>query len=169
MIPPRIIARITSWGRVELEKKQLRALMRSAGNSVKTKTSKLISKTSGGGRTSYRNGARYRSSAPGQPPVRVSGKLQQSLKTYVYPSGEGFAVRAREFYSLFLEGGAIGGGGKKGSARARRHRRATALQSTRRILEPRPFLGRVMREEAPELERRVKLALDQSLKWRETK
>jgi hypothetical protein len=175
---------INHWGEVQLDKKELRALMRSAGNDVKTKTARLISPTQGGGR-SYRGGGgsayrgdykagAYRASAPGQPPVSVTGTLKRSLRTYVYKNGEGFAVRERAFYSLFQETGAHGGGNPGGHrqnardrAQARRHRARSVY--TTRVLEPRPHLDRVMKQEEANLQRRVRTALDQGMKWRETK
>jgi hypothetical protein len=170
--------RITSWGEVRLDKTELRRLMRSAGNDVKNKTARLISASAGSGRTyaggggsayrgAYRPG-RYRASAPGSPPVAVTGSLKRSLRTYAYKNGEGFAVRERQFYSLFLEAGARGGGnpGSRGNrGRGRRHR----SRYTARVLLSRPHLDRVMAQEAPELDRRVRAALTQALKWRETK
>ena len=51
--------------------------------------------------------------------MRVSGDLRASLKTFVFKSGEGFAVRARAFYSLFLEAGAKGGGNPGARAASR--------------------------------------------------
>ena len=171
---------INSWGEVALDKRRLKNLMRSAANDIKTKTSRLIAQSNGSGRT-YRGGGGsayrgsyvaggYRASAPGDPPVRVSGTLQQSLKSYVYPSGEGFAVRERAFYALFLEVGARGGGNPGGRAvaqrtRARRHRGVY----TRRVLEPRPSLDRVMAQQEAQLEKRVTAALHDGLTWRETK
>jgi hypothetical protein len=175
--------KINHWGDVELDKKELRSLMRSAGNSIKTQTARLINQSSGSGRLYYGGGGsayrgsykagRYRASAPGQPPVRVSGSLRNSLRVYTYPSGEGFAVRERQFYSLFLEAGARGGGnpGSRYGVRARRNlaRRRRVRSFTARILSPRPHLDRVMEREAPELDRRVRKALAEGLKWRETK
>lgn len=174
---------IKSWGEVTLDKKQLRALMRSAGNDVKTKTARLISAESGSGRA-YRGGggAAYRgsykagpytASAPGQPPALVTGSLKRSLRTYAFKDGGGFAVRERQFYSLFLEAGAHGGGnpGKAATAKqravARRHRARSAY--TARVLRPRPHLDRVMAEQAPSLDARVRKAFDEGLTWRQTK
>jgi hypothetical protein len=171
---------VTSWGEIMLDKRQFRALMRSAGNYVKTKTGRLISQTSGSGRLyrgsggaryrgSYRPG-HYRASAAGQPPVMVTGTLKRSLRTYVFKNGEGFAVRERAFYSLFLEAGATGGRpgsrptGRSAVARWRARRRG---QSSR-VLEPRPHLDRVMAEEKPNLDRRVEQSLYQGLRWRDT-
>ena len=86
----------------------------------------------------------------------------------------GFAVRAREFYSLFLEAGAKGGGnpGKSGARafnrRTGKPKRARGVY-TARVLEPRPFLDRVMARELPTIQRRVREALTGALKWRDTK
>jgi hypothetical protein len=170
---------LSNWGEVSLDKRELRNLMRSAGNDVKAKTARLISQTTGAGRVyrggggnayrgAYRRGA-YRASAPGDPPVMVTGTLRQSLKTYAFRSGEGFAVRERAFYALFLEAGATGGGnpgrGAKGRARDGRRRR----NSSRRVLDARPHLDRVMAREEANLDRRVRQALAGGLRWRETK
>ena len=170
---------VTSWGEVLLDKREMKSLMRAAGNDVKNKTAKIINASQGGGRVTHYKGDKsgsYRASKPGDPPVRASGALRASLKTYVYPSGEGFAVRARQFYALFLEGGARGGGNPFGGRpaasaawRAQARRKRARGHYTTRVLEPRPFLDRVMAQEAPELDRRVKLALDKALKWKETK
>jgi hypothetical protein len=175
---------INNWGEVVLDKKQLRALMRSAGNDVKSKTARLISAKEGGGRV-YRGGGgsayrgdykagRYRASAPGDPPVTVTGTLKRSLRTYAFKNGEGFAVRERAFYSLFQEAGAQGGGNPGGRrttprerAQARRHRARHVFET--RVLAPRPHLDRVMKQEEANLQRRVRTAMDQGMTWKETK
>jgi hypothetical protein len=167
---------VTSWGTVALDKRELRKVMRAAGNDVKSKTARLINASQGGGRTYFGPAGRYRASSPGSPPVRVSGDLRSSLKTYVFKSAEGFAVRAREFYALFLEVGARGG--KPGSRRRRSDHRglSESVRSARarargenRVLEPRPFLDLVMAREANELDRRVRAALEHALTWKQTK
>lgn len=170
-MPAFVELKINSWGEVVLDKRELRALMRSAGNEVKRKTASLIGKTEGSGRAYYRGGRRYRASSPGNPPVFVSGALRNSLRVYTWKDGSGFAVRERQFYSLFLEAGARGGGGRKGSTKNRRHRRGMkqAAFAGQRVLEPRPHLDRVMQEQAPEIDRRVRLAMEKGLKWRETR
>jgi len=172
---------VSSWGQVMLDKRELSKVMRAAGNDVKTKTARLINKSDGGGRhysahpaTRYRPAAPpYRASSPGQPPAAPTGTLRGSLKTFVYPSGEGFAVRARQFYALFLEVGAYGGAsGNKRQHRSlgRTVRKAHAKQrGERREMEPRPFLDRVMEQEHTELDRRVRLALSKALTWKQTK
>lgn len=165
---------VSSWGEVLLDKREVNALMRSAGNDVKKKTQTLISKSDGGGRSYPIPGAhaRYTASSAGNPPARRTGALQQSLKTYVLKTTTGFAVRARQFYSLFLEAGAKGGGnpGARGAginSRTGRRKRARGVY-TKRVLEPRPFLDKVMDAEAPNIERRVHQALTQALKWKQT-
>jgi hypothetical protein len=171
---------ISSWGEVQLDKRELKNLMRSAAGTVRTQTRRLIAKGAGGGRWyaggggaayrgTYRAG-RYRASAPGAAPVSVSGTLAGSLVARPYKSGEGFAVRARAFYGLFQESGARGGGnphGRAGVHQRTRQRRRRAFQT--RILLPRPFLSQVMSIEAPNLDKRVRLALDQGMTWKETK
>lgn len=75
---------ISSWGTVELDKRELRNLMRSAAGTVRTATRKAIARKGGGGRLysggggsayrgAYRRGA-YRASAPGAAPVSVSAR-----------------------------------------------------------------------------------------------
>lgn len=178
---------VSNWGEVALDKKGLRALMRGAANDIRSKTARLINQSQGSGQ-SYRGGGgsqyrgqyhagHYLASAPGDPPTRVTGTLRASLKSYVWPTGEGFAVRARAFYALFLETGARGGGNPYGgrsraAAQARatgRRRRSGRGRYQTRVLEPRPFLDRVMDEQASELERRTRDALGKGLTWKQTK
>jgi hypothetical protein len=165
---------VSSWGEVMLDKREVNNLMRSAGNDVRNKTQRLINRTEGGGRSYFApGGTRYRASAPGTPPSRRTGALRGSLKTYVLKQTTGFAVRAREFYALFLEAGAKGGGNPGQRAprlnpRTGRAKRARGM-FTKRVLEPRPFLDHVMAQEEPNIERRVRAALTQALKWKQTK
>lgn len=165
--------KVNSWGEVLLDTREVNALMRSAGNDVRTKTRRLIARSEGQGRTYHTPGGQpYRASSAGQPPASRTGQLAGSLKTYVLKRTTGFAVRARQFYALFLEAGARGGGNpgaRGGGINMRTHRRQRARGVyTRRVLEPRPFLDRVMAQEAPTIERRVRQALTEALKWRET-
>lgn len=169
---------IKSWGEVRVDKHEMAKLMRAAGNDVKNKTQRLINASNGGGRLTHYHGrsGSYRASLPGDPPVRASGDLRSSLKTYVFKTGEGFAVRARQFYALFLETGARGGGNPFGGrpaasaewrSRVRRHR--ARGRYTQRVLEPRPFLDRVMAQQEPEITRRLRDAISKSLTWKDTK
>ncbi|HEY6323477.1 MAG TPA: hypothetical protein VJA16_18200, partial [Thermoanaerobaculia bacterium] len=150
----------------------LKNLMRSAGTDIRGKTQRLIAHGGGSGRYyAGGGGARYRgqyraqgyyASAPLQPPVTVSGTLRASLRSYSYPSGDGFAVRARAFYGLFLAAGASGGGRTRGGVRRRGQHQA-------RVLQPRPYLDQVMHDEQSQLEQRVRTALTQGLTWKDTK
>lgn len=166
--------KITSWGEIMLDKREMTKLMRAAGNDVRTKTARLINASDGGGRVYRRSGGggTYRASTAGNPPTRRSGALRGSLKTYVFKSAEGFAVRARQFYALFLETGARGGGnpGSRGRINPRTGKRMRARGVyTARVLEPRPFLDRVMEQEAPNITRRLREAFVKSLTWKQTK
>jgi hypothetical protein len=163
---------ISSWGQVMLDTREMKKLMRAAGNDVKNKTARLINASDGGGRTYRRAGRTYRASTAGNPPIRVSGALRASLKTYPFKSGEGFAVRARAFYALWLETGARGGGNPHGKSAINRKTGRTVRargRYTTRVLEPRPFLDTVMAREAPELNRRVEAAMRNALTWKQTK
>jgi hypothetical protein len=171
--------KVKSWGIFAYDKRAVKALLRGAANDIKSKTARLIARTSGSGRV-YRGGGgakyrgtykagHYQASAPGEPPVQVSGTLKGSLKSYVYKDGDGFAVRERAFYALFLEAGALGGrpGSRAKTASARRQRRKQAPTSAR-VLEPRPSLDVVMEGEAKNLEKRLTKAFDEGLTWRQT-
>ena len=167
---------VTSWGEIAIDKREMRALMRGAGNDVRSKTSRLINASDGSGRVYRRPGGAgsYRASTSGNPPIRRSGALRASLKTYVFKSAEGFAVRARQFYALFLEVGASGGGNPGSRASLPINRRTgrkmrTKGRYTTRVLEPRPFLDRVMAQEAPNITRRLRDAFARSLTWKQTR
>ena len=88
-------------GVVAVDKRELRKLMRAAGNDIRGKTSRLINQRNGGAR---RHTVRRDAIPPRRPAHRRSASRAicgTSLKTYVYKSAEGFAVRARQFYALF--------------------------------------------------------------------
>jgi hypothetical protein len=169
---------ITGWGEVALDKREMRRLLGAAGRDIQRKTQRLLVRSQGGGRVyrggggaayrgQYRAGS-YRASAPGDAPVTVSGGLRTSLRTFAYPSGDGFAVRARQFYALFLEAGARGGGNYGSRGGPRRRGRARDRGGVR-VLDPRPFLRRVMTAEGPSLRERIRTALTRGVTWRETR
>lgn len=159
--------RITSWGEVTLDKRQLRNLMRSAANDIRTKTRRAISLSEGSGE---RYGGAYRASAPGLPPVRRTGELYQSIRARTFRDGTGFTVRAGAFYATMLEAGAKGGGGYRHRGHiARLIRRLRQRRHTARVLAARPFLSKVMQQEEANLQRRVRIALDEGLTWKETR
>jgi hypothetical protein len=177
---------VSSWGELTQDTKALKALMRAAGSDIASKTRKLIGASGGGGRL-YRGGGGaanrgdykpgpYRASAVGQAPVAVSGSLRSSLKVYPYKTGEGFAVRMRQFYAVWLESGATGGGNPFGGRpkaaaawRAGERRHHAKGVYTQRVLLPRPSLDAVMMQEQANLDRRVMAALQSGLTWKQTK
>ena len=135
--------------RLTLDKRGKLAVLRKAGNEVASKARSLIRRAQGGGRTYYGGGGskwrpkfhgKYQASAPGQPPVNVTGTLAKSIKVRPFPSGDGVAVRDSAFYALFLEAGASGGqgSGRKG-VKGKRNKRSGKVGS--RVLAPRPFLS----------------------------
>ena len=154
---------------LEWDKKGLKTALRAAGNEVAGVARKLVRQSTGGGRTYYIGGSgggkgRYRASAPGQPPTSVTGLLAKSIKVRVFRSGEGVAVRDTAYYSLFLEGGAQGGQGK----RVGKHRRGNRGVGAR-VLKPRPFLSRALNDRRASLEQRLGEAIAKGLKFRRVK
>lgn len=143
---------------ITYEKKQLKALMRKAGQEVAALARSLIRRSVGGGRL-YRGsgGSKYRpykagsytASGPGQAPVSVTGTLARSIVARPFKSGEGVAIRDTMFYALFLEKGARGGGRKSGL-------KGKAKSATGRILEPRPFLTAALAQRSGSIESRLR-------------
>jgi hypothetical protein len=105
-------------GATVLDKAQLRAVMRGAGNEIAAKARAMI--RSGGAMAKRK--ARRASSA-GAPPVNRTGNLARGIKVRLRRDGEGVTVRdiasAKDgaFYALFLEKGAKGGGGNTADRR----------------------------------------------------
>jgi hypothetical protein len=165
-------------GRLELDKKHVRTVLRRAGNEIAGAARSLIRQSAGSGRVYWYHGSsgghgRYRASAPGQAPVSLSGKLASSIKVLLFRSGEGVAVRDAVFYALMLEKGAKGGGGdtrehnlhyaRTGSGKRRMNK--SAIGQTR-VLAPRPFLSIALDQRRASLERRVGEAISTGLKMR---
>ncbi len=136
-------------GRLEVDKKLMRATLRAAGAEVAAVARRLIRQSGGTGQL-YRG---RRASAPGQAPLNQTGRLAGSFRIRVYRSGEGVSItdeaRSRTGsgapYALFLEKGARGGvssfgrGGKSlSNFRIGADRRAGKVGN--RVVEPRPFL-----------------------------
>jgi hypothetical protein len=109
-------------------KKQLRAVLRAAGNEVARNARALI-----------RSGGKKRVSLPGQPPVSRSGNLARSIKLRPSRDGERITIKDVAYYALFVEKGAKGGvgSGRKGAKGKANRRGATIGQ---RILAPHPFM-----------------------------
>ena len=176
---------ITSWGEVALDKRRLKALMRSAGTDIASKTRRLISQTAGSGRyyaggggSAYRGSYRaegYYASAPGQPPVSVTGTLRRiaeglSLTRAAMASPCASAPFTRSSSRPARAAGATpsaAGANPRPPSAGARHRARGRYQT--RVSRSRPHLDRVMAEQEPILERRVRAALDEGMTWRQTK
>jgi len=166
-------------------KKRMRKLMRQAGQEVAGLARALIRRAAGGGRTyggsggskfvykrsgksvsrPYKAGA-YTASAPGQPPVNVTGTLLRGIIVRPFKSGDGVAVRDRTFYALFLEAGARGGGRKK---RGGQRVKGKAGAASARVLQPRPFLSTALARRERSLGERVRAAIIDDIEFRRIK
>lgn len=165
-------------GRLELDKKLVRRSLVAAGREVARATKRLISQSSGGGRlyrgpggsaAKYRGGytpGAYRASAPGQSPARVTGTLARDVTVKPFRSGEGVAIRDTAFYALFLEAGAHGGGSRGGRGIRNLRRRGKRIAMTARVLEPRPFLSRVLGQREASIGKRIGEAINSGVKFR---
>jgi hypothetical protein len=167
-------------GRLEFDKKMLRATMRAAGSEVAAQARVLVSRSGGSGRL-YRG---RKSSSPGEAPVRLSGLLSRSFKVRVFKSGEGVAIRDTAFYAKFLETGAQGGGGdthnqanillagEKGRfgriLRGKSRMKKTAINQSR-VLLPRPYLTTALGMREASIRARVAASLNNGLKFERTK
>lgn len=146
-----------SSGTFELDKKHLRAVFRAAGAEVAAAARQLIRRAAGGGKKH----GRHRASAPGQPPASESGALARSIRSKVYKSGLGVAVRAfgggKGWYAAPLEVGArhYSPGSK------RRHRAAGAASGvgTGTRMAARPFMSVALARKAPSIGPRIEDAL----------
>src|ERR1700733_11845529 len=161
-------------GRLELDKKLLRATLRSAGGEVVSVARSLI-RASGEGKDQA-----HRTSLPGEAPSSHTGALAAGIKVNVFKSGEGVSIvdtaRSRSGsgapYPLFLEMGARGGGGKKGSRNAyKRVNRKYVLVSVTgtRVVEPRPFLTAALTMREASILQRIKAAVESGMKFNRQK
>jgi hypothetical protein len=165
------LAVIVQGGRLELEKQRLRGVVRSAGNEVAAATRSMIRNAAGGGRRYWLGpGLSYQASAPGQAPVSRTGRLDGDIVVRPFKSGEGVAVREKQFYALFLEAGAQGGigSGKRGVKGKRNPRRGRVRVGTVgvRILLPRPALPVALAQREASIAARVKAAIETGVKFR---
>lgn len=99
-------------------------------------------------------------SAPGQPPAKRTGNLTRSIRVRSKRRGLGMSITSRAFYSTMLEKGAQGGGGAKGN------RNRNGRNSTRRVLEPRPFMQPALEQNTRNLGKQLVEAIENSLAMR---
>lgn len=158
------------------DKKRLKALLRSAGVEVAALARALIRRSEGGGRL-YRGsgGARYRggyraghytASAPGKPPVSVTGNLARQIRVRPFRSGEGVAIRDLAFYALFLQQGARGGGRRKSGGAPVPGKGGIGKS---RVLLPRPFLTAALDQRRDSLAARIKASIVDDVEFRRLK
>jgi len=169
-------------GKLELDKRYLRGVFRSAGNEIAALTRSMIRHAAGGGRKYWLGpGHTYQASAPGQPPVSRTGRLDSHIVVRPFKNGEGVAIRETTFYALFLAKGAHGGGGNTQDRRnillagetdargrvlrGRNRLKASAISRTR-VLLPRPSLELALEQREASIEARVKEAIMQGLKFK---
>lgn len=133
------------------DKKLLRRILGQAGRTI-AQTARSLIRSGSGNRP-------HITSTPGGPPMSLTGALAASLKVRV--KGDRVSVRDTQFYAKFLETGAKGGGGKKGSANKRK--RGQNLPQTQRVLLPRPFVSVAADREMPDLQQQISKALAQGI------
>ena len=144
-------------GKLVYDKAATQRALVQAGKEVAAEATKLVQNAVGGGRLyrgpggsarKYRGGYKagsYRASAPGMPPVNVTGTLIGDIKVLPFQSKEGVAVRDPMFYARFLETGAKGPG--------------------KRVLLPRPFLTQALDNRGPAILVRLEKAINDGVKF----
>jgi hypothetical protein len=169
----RLEIEISQTGRLVYGKVRLKKLMRQAGGEIAALARALIRGAQGGGRSYYGPQGKHVASAPGEPPVSVTGKLAGSIKMRPFKSGEGVAVRETAFYALFLAAGAKGGvgSGRVGvrGQRNKRNRRGEIFAVGRRVLLPRPSLTAALEQREISLAARVQAAVLDDIEFRRIK
>ncbi|MDO9714303.1 HK97 gp10 family phage protein [Paracraurococcus lichenis] len=125
-------------------KRDLRKALRAIGAIVARKARSLIRSS--------------KESKPGLPPVSRTGALASSIKVRPSKTGDSVSVKDTKFYALFLEKGAVGGGGRK---RTGRNKRGTP--TTKRVLEPRPFLSVALEQTQAMIRAKLEQAVQNSI------
>jgi hypothetical protein len=169
-------------GYLALNKKELRATFRQAGNEIARDTRAMLRGAGGGvvyrgpgGSAQFRGGykkGRFQASTPGAPPAHELGALAKSIRTKVFRNSDGVAIRATAFYALMLESGAQGGGGRKGARNnyaKRGGKRFRVKINGQRVLAPRPFLTVALERRGPELARRLQNAIENGIEFKRTR
>jgi hypothetical protein len=162
---------------LHFKKNNIRQALRESGQLIVKEARALTRSDSGGGRAystppSIGKGVHY-SSAPFEPPARLSGQLTGSIGMKVQRGGERIQIYDGSFYSRFLEVGAEGGAGtnQKGG-RGRRNPRAGNSRknpklgnSSVRVLEPRPFISRAAADHETEIRDKIAEAVAKDIEF----
>jgi hypothetical protein len=155
---------------LDLDPRQVRAVLRSAGSEIAALARRKVRQSAGSGRVYYGRGRRHLASLPGQPPASWTGQLANSISTKVFRAGDGVLIRDTAYYARFLETGAKGGigSGHKGAKGRRntRRRRGGVLSVGKRVLLPRPFLSAAFDERKDSIGERVQRAIIDGTKFR---
>jgi hypothetical protein len=154
---------VRGGGKIIFGKKELKAVLRKAGQEVASTARSLISKKLT--KAQVRKGVVRGASAPGQPPTSRTGLLRASIKTSVFRNGEGVSIKDTARYAAALQVGAHGGGGKKGSGRTRKQRLAGAPPSSVRVLLPRPYISAALDAKRSSITARLKAAVNEDVAW----
>ena len=172
---------------LEFDKKHLRSVMRAAGGEIAAAARRMIRRSSGSGRFyNYKGhrGARYQASAPGQPPVDISGALPNRSRC-----ARSRAARASRSATRILR--AIPRvrrqGRRRQHARPQQHpaRRRDRLDGGRllrgqnrmkagaisktRVLAPRPFLTAALDQRRASITARIEAAIIEGVKFQRAK
>jgi hypothetical protein len=155
---------------LDFDKKLIKKIMRQAGTELAAAARAILRQSSGSGR--IYNG--IQASAPGEPPVKRTGELANSIKTKLLRGGMGVSVTDTAVFALSLEAGAAGGGGKKGSGQPRVHQKrslderikAAMLKGNNRVLLPRPYLTLALDQKESSIEDRVRRAIQQGIEFK---
>jgi hypothetical protein len=150
----------TSSGALVYEKKRLKRIMRAAGSEVAAVARSLIRR-----KVAERKKGGIVGSAPGEPPAVRTGALLRGIVVRPYKTGEGVAIRDKQFYALFLEAGAKGGGSQGG--KGVRNRRGKPM--TARVLLPRPFLSTALESRQQSIGTRIRDSIAQDIAFRRVK
>lgn len=155
------------------DKSELRKILRAVGNELAAVTRALIRGAAGSGRTYTRGGRKYQASAPGQPPVSVTGALAASIGVTMSRSGESVTIGERIYYATPLQVGFTGGGrsgGKLSSVtKALASGRAQQRLSASRTVAPRPSLTLALDQRAGSIQARVEAAVQSGMRFQKLK
>lgn len=91
----------------QFNRSEVRKAFRKAGAAVAKKLKASINRRSGGGEVYRYKGKTYRASAPGNPPVRLTGNLFRSVKGRASRRGYALVVQALAPHAHLMELGSV--------------------------------------------------------------
>jgi hypothetical protein len=151
---------VLQGGKLLFDKKGLQKIMMAGGREVAAQARLLIARKLGPKSKKVRV-----ASMAGSAPNSITGLLRKSIVVKALARKRlGARIIDTAFYAKFLETGAKGGGGRKGSG-AKRKKGVPAALSTGRVLLPRPFLSTAMNMKRSSIDMRVKAAVNEGVAW----